>query len=122
MATFLEQFIQGLTTEERYFFRISVMDTPIQVLILNNLEFTEYLSPDYRKNICVMDITKENCVLNEYKVKYYRLLLGFVQNDIFRRTFNGISSPCVSLSHLGVCLDVLQMAPELLKPNIWSKK
>ena len=43
MATFFEQFTQVLTTEERYFFRISIIYTPIQVLILNNLEFTEYI-------------------------------------------------------------------------------
>ena len=49
MATFLEQFIQGLTTEERYFFRISIIYTPIQVLILNNLEFTKYLPVLYFK-------------------------------------------------------------------------
>ena len=29
IATFLEKFLQGFTTEERYFFRISVIETPI---------------------------------------------------------------------------------------------
>ena len=100
MATFLEQFMQGLTTEERYFFRILVLDTPIQVLIINNLEFTEYLSSDCRKNIRVTPITRENYVPTEYRVKYYPLLLVFLPNNILGHIFGGVSSPCVSLTHL----------------------
>ena len=45
--TFLEMFRQLCTTEERYFFRMSVIDTPMHMLILNNTEFIEYLSHDY---------------------------------------------------------------------------
>ena len=49
VRTFLEQFMQELTVEERYFFRISVIDTLIQVLIFDSTEFLQHLSPNYQK-------------------------------------------------------------------------
>ena len=55
---------------------------------------------------------EKNCVSNEYKVKYYHLLPSFVPNDI--HIFDGISDPCSSLAHLGVCPDILEIAPEPL--------
>ena len=59
-----------------------------------------------------MDITKEDCVPNQYKVKYYHL--GFVTNEIFGHIFNGISPATVSLAHIGVCSDILGISSEPL--------
>ena len=36
----------------------------------------------------------------------------------WQHIFDGISSPCVSLAHLGVCPDILQIVPN---PNVGSK-
>ena len=112
IRTFLEMFIQGCTTEERYFFRISVMDTPMHILILNSTEFMEYLSSDYRENACVIEITKEKSVPNKSKVKYHHLLPGFVENDVLGHIFDGVSPATVNLAHLGVCRDLLELSPE----------
>jgi len=65
-------------------------------------------------NACVIEITKEKCVPNKYKVKYHYLLPGFVENDVFGHIFDGVSRATVSLAHLGVCRDLLQMSSEPL--------
>ena len=103
-----------MPTEERYFFRILVLDTPVQVLIINNLEFLRYLPSDYKQNMCVIEIIQENFVPNRYKVKYYHLLLGFVPNKIFGYIFDGVSSAYVNLAHIGLCTDLLQISAEPL--------
>ena len=69
MATFIEMFRQGCTTEERYFMRMSLIETPIKILIVNTDEYINFLSKDYRENAYVLEITREKCVPNKGKVK-----------------------------------------------------
>ena len=114
MATFIEMFRQGCTTEERYFMRMSLIETPMKILIVNTDEYMKFLSRDYRENAYVIEITKEKCVPNKGKVKYYHLLNGFVENDILGHVFDGVSPAVVNLSNLGVCGDLLEISPEPL--------
>ncbi len=107
-------FTQGCTTEERYFFRMSVLDTPIHLLILNSTKFFEYLSRDCRENAHIIEITADNCVPNKFGVKYHHLLSGFVESDIFSHIFNAVSLPTVTLADLGVCRDLLEISAEPL--------
>ena len=107
-------FAQGCTIEERYFFRMSVIDRPIHILILNSTEFFEYLSKDYRDNAYVIEITPDNCVPNTFGVKYHHLLSGFVESDVFGYVFDAVSPPTITLDRLGVCRDLLKISTEPL--------
>ena len=49
MSSFLERFTQGITQEERFFLKVSIVDSPI--LILSSIEFAEYPSFDYAKDV-----------------------------------------------------------------------
>ena len=60
----------------------------------------------------MIEIFKENCVPNQYKVKYHHF--GFMTNDIFGHIFDGVSPATVSLSDISVCLSILEMFPEPL--------
>ena len=50
-------FTQGLSSEERYY--LKMIDSPLQVLILNNIDYYQYWSEDYRANSYILNITKE---------------------------------------------------------------
>ena len=80
-----------------------VSDSIIQVLILNNVNFGQYLSQDYRDNIHVIEITKEFCTPNKQGVKYFHLLSGFKEDPILGYKFDAISDPLGSLYYLGIC-------------------
>ena len=60
MGTFIEACTQGFSIEERYFLKISLMETPIKILIVNNDEYIKYLRSDYRENAYVLVIDKRN--------------------------------------------------------------
>ena len=114
MATFMEVLTQGFCIEERYFVKITLMETPIKVLIVNTDEYIKYLSSDYQENSDVLVIDEKNCIPNKKKVKYYHLLNGFVENEIFGHVFDGVSDAILTLSDLGVCSDLLERSPEPL--------
>ena len=82
--------LERFPTEKRYFFRMSVIDTPMHMVILNSTEFIQFLSSDYRENACIIEITPDKCIPNKYKVKYHHLDL---QEAIFLVT-SSISSDC----------------------------
>ena len=84
------------------------------LLILNSTEFFEYLSKDYQKNACIIEITPDKCVPNKYKVKYHHLLSGFIESDIFGHIFDGVSPSTVNLADLSVCRDRLEISAEPL--------
>ena len=109
IRTFFEMVMQGYTIEEQYFFHMSVMDTPMHMLVLNSTEFIEYLSPDYRENACLIEITPD-----KYKVKYHHLLSGFVESDMLGHIFDGVSPPTVGLADLGVCRDLFEISAKHL--------
>ena len=48
---------------------------------------------------------------NKYKVKYHHLFPGLVENDVLGHVFDGVFPATVSLAHLGVCRDLLEMFP-----------
>ena len=60
IRSFLEILPQGLSIKDQYFVRMIISKSIIQVLILNNVEFAEYLSQKYRDTIYVINITKES--------------------------------------------------------------
>ena len=62
MGTFIEACTQGFSIEERYFLKISLMETPMKILIVHNDEYIKYLSSDYRENAYVLVIDKKNCI------------------------------------------------------------
>ena len=114
MGGFIEVFTQGFCIEERYFLKMSLMETPMTILIVNSDEYIKYLSSDYREKAYVLVIDKRNCIPNKIKVKYYQFLNGFVENEIFGHLFDGVSDAIIILSDLGVCSDLLERSPEPL--------
>ena len=56
---FVEVFMQGQPQEKRYFIKMIVGESPIQVMMINNTDFENFLSPDYRENMYILDITKK---------------------------------------------------------------
>ena len=114
MGGVIEVFTQGFCIEERYFLKMSLMETPMKILIVNSDEYIKYLSSDYRENAYVLVIDKRNCIPNKIKVKYYQFLNGFVENEIFGHLFDGVSYAIITLSDLGVCSDLLERSPEPL--------
>ena len=114
MGTFIENCTQGFSIEERYFLKISLMETPMKILIVNNDEYIKYLISDYRENAYVLVIDKRNCIPNKIKIKYYHFLNGFVENEIFGHVFDGVSNAMITLANLGVCTDLLERSPEPL--------
>ena len=62
----------------------------------------------------MIEITKKNCVPNQYKVKYHHLLSGFVTTNILGHIFDGVSPATVILADMGVCPDILEISPESL--------
>ena len=97
-------FTQGLSQEECYFLRIILIDFPLQVLILNNIEYFQYLSENYRRNSYILKITRERSTPNKFGVKYYHLFPGFAEDRILGYKFDRISPPTVSLSCLGISI------------------
>ena len=81
----------------------------IQVFILNNVEFCEYLFQKDRDTIFVINITKESQDQNKHGVKYSHRSPGFREDQILGYNFDGISEPLVSLSYLGICLDLYEI-------------
>ena len=49
---------------------------------MNNFDFKTYLPKDYSEKIHVMESTEEGYVSNEYSIKYFYLLSGFIENQI----------------------------------------
>ena len=89
------------------------------MLILNNIDFAEFLSYDYRENICVVKITEETYVRNSALVKYLHLLLSFVDNEVFGYKFDSVSPALVSLQNLWVRPDIIET--RLLTKNPYVK-
>ena len=103
-----------MSQEERYFIRVTIMDSLLLTLILSRdwKEFLEFLSEDYGENVAIVRITWRKCVPNRTKVKSFQLLPSFRRCPIFGYKFNGISPPLVDLSDLGVCPDLIQIRRE----------
>lgn len=114
MGTFIERCTQGFSIEERYFLKITLSETPMRILIVNNDKYIKHMSSDYRKNAYILVIDKKNCIPNKKKVKYYHFLNGFVKNEIFGHVFGGVSNAMLNLADLGVCTDLLERSPEPL--------
>lgn len=112
MGTFIEACTQGFSAEERYFIKITLRETPMRRLIVNNKEYMKHMSPDYEKNAYVLVIDEKNCIPNKIGVKYYHLLNGFVRNEIFGHIFDGASNAMIDLADLGVCSDLLERSPK----------
>jgi len=109
IRSFLELLIQGLTLEDQYFIKVIVIDSPIQVLILNNIDFYQYLSSYYQKNTCAVRITKKSYNPNSPLVTYYHLFSGFVDDTILGYKFDGAWFPLVSLVRLGIFPDLIEI-------------
>jgi len=89
-------------------------DRGIKVLIVNNSGFEKYLSPDVRKKMNIIEVSKESCYPTEIVVKYFHLIPGFSEDPILGYKFDRISDPKISLSTLGINPDLYlrSMEPE----------
>ena len=114
MGTFMEACTQGFSIEERFFIKVTLSETPIRILIVNNDEYMKHISPDYKENAYVLVIDKNKCIPNKKNLKYYHLLNGFVRNEIFGHVFDGVSDAIITLSDLGVSSDLIERSPEPL--------
>ena len=99
MGTFIEACTQGFSAEERYFIKITLRETPMMRLIVNNKEYMKHMSPDYEKNAYVLVIDEKNCIPNKIGVKYYHLLNGFVRSETRYRRQCFFSNLFLSISH-----------------------
>ena len=79
--------------------KVIVINSPIQVLILNNIHLDQLLLYDYRENICVVQVTKKNCIPNSAYVQYRHLIPRFVDDEILDYKSDGTSTTWVSLSN-----------------------
>jgi len=99
-------------------------DRGIQVLIVNNSGFEKYLSPDARKKMNIIEISKESCYPTEMVVKYFHLIPGFSEDPILGYKFDRISDPKISPSTLGINPDLYlrSMEPETLSHGLLDRE